>query len=301
MRRDSLLIIDVAMNGIKRSHRNPNVPQMPEEIMVEAEGLIKAGATMLHAHNRDIELVGEAAAEDYLRAWKPIFDRHPNLIWYPTITDLSGRPAGDLTHVEILAREAGVQIGAVDPAPVNLGGWREDGSPKAAFVYNNNANDVAAAFNFLRERNLGAEIGIYEPGALRSTLAFHSNGLLPQGSMINLYFCGPGGMIDSDNAMLYGLPPTNKALDAYLEMLEDVEDVPWKLSVWGADIMRTPLAKRAIVEGGHIQIGLENYSQPDRKVSNVDLLKEVLELASAHDREVATPDQAREILGLRAH
>ena len=51
----------------------------------------------------------------------------------------------------------------------------------------------------------------------------------------------------------FGLPPTNKALDAYLEMLEGT-DLPWAVAVIGGDVLETGLAQRAIDMGGHVRV-----------------------------------------------
>jgi 3-keto-5-aminohexanoate cleavage enzyme len=318
-RNDEIAILDVAINGIKTKNHNPSVPQTPDEIKATVYNCLDAGATMIHAHNSNPSLFGEQAAEDYLRAWRPIISERPNTIWYPTAAnaepkndvpgngreiespdDFMGRDsfhsATEMRHVQIIQREIGLRIACVDPGTVNIGALDEENLP-VGILYCNSLADIRMAFAFCERHKLGPEIGIYEPGYLRTTLAFYLAGRLPAGAMINLYFSGKGGMLDSGRDLHYGLPPTQKALSAYLELLEGT-DLPWKVSVWGEDALETPVARLALEWGGHLQIGLENYSQPLRKVSNEILVEEAVALARETGRPIATAAKAIRILGL---
>jgi uncharacterized protein (DUF849 family) len=92
------------------------------------------------------------------------------------------------------------------------------------------------------------------------------------------------------------LPPTEAALDAYLEMLEG-SGLPWSVSVWGGDLMETPLPELALRRGGHLHVGLEEFASA-RIPTNSELINECVLLAGKLGRPVATPAQAAEILGL---
>ena len=61
-----------------------------------------------------------------------------------------------------------------------------------------------------------------------------------------------------------------------------------------------PLAYMAIAMGGHVRVGLEdNNKTPDGKLAtNYDLVKHVVDMAKAMGREIATPEEAREILSM---
>ena len=317
---DELVILDVAINGIKTKDHNPNVPITPAEIIATVYNCLDAGATMVHAHNRDPNLVAGEAAEDYLASWRTIIRERPDTLWSPTLTtgkqsyekvyneqikrdppdDLTARnsfhSARELRHVEIIQREIGLRIACIDPGTVNIGALDENNLP-VGILYSNSLEDIRVAFGFFEKHKLGPEIGIYEPGYLRTTLAYHRAGRLPPGAMINLYFSGKGAMLDSGRDLPYGLPPTKKALTAYLELLEDI-NLPWKVSVWGEDALETPVARLALEWGGHLQVGLENYSQPLRKISNETVVQEAVVLAREVGRQIATAAEAIQILGL---
>ncbi len=65
---------------------------------------------------------------------------------------------------------------------------------------------------------------------------------------------------------------------------------------WG-DIVTDGLAQLAIERGGHVRVGLEDYDGP-RQPRNEDLVREVVNLAEAAGRPVATPKEAAGMLNL---
>jgi uncharacterized protein (DUF849 family) len=99
--------------------------------------------------------------------------------------------------------------------------------------------------------------------------------------------------------MTFGLPPTAPALLAYLDLL-DGTDLPWSVSVWGGDLMATPVARLALERGGHLHVGLEEHFDPDRKPTNRELIQEAVALVEAVGRPVATNTDAIALLDLPA-
>ena len=75
------------------------------------------------------------------------------------------------------------------------------------------------------------------------------------------------------------------------------QDLPWAVTVLGGDVTASGLSKMAIERGGHVRLGLEDYNGP-RTPTNVELIEEVVALAKAAGRPVATPDEAAAILKL---
>jgi len=292
---DQPLIIEVAINGVGGKERNPNIPRKPDEIIVDALQCIDAGANLIHAHNEDINLSGQAAADDYLAAWKPIISQRPETLWYPTLT-ASGNSATSLEHIEIIQRELPLHIAPVDPGSTNIGSLDEHGLPVGR-VYANSYEDIRTAFDFCSRHSLGPALAIYEPGFLQTTLAFYRADSLPTGTMIKLYFGGEWGLMAKVKGLTFGLPPTANALKAYLDMLEAV-DLPWSVSVWGGDLMATPLARMALELGGHLHLGLEEFYDPQRQPTNKELVEEAVALAAAVGRPIASIAEAKTIMSL---
>jgi uncharacterized protein (DUF849 family) len=288
------VIIEAAINGVGSKQRNPNIPRLPDEVVADARACLDAGASIIHAHNANIRLVGRPAADDYLAAWRRILADRPDVLWYPT-----GVAAPDLTsrllHLELLADEVPMRLCYVDPGSTNLGFPDADGIPKGA-VYTNSYDDVRGFFDLCRDRRMGPAIAIYEPGWLQTTLAYHRAGRLPRGAMVKLYFGGEWGMYARGRGVTFGLPPTAPALAAYLDMLEGT-GLPWSVSVWGGDLMATPIARLALEHGGHLHVGLEEF-YGDRQPTNVELVDEAVRLCTEVGRPVATCAEAATIMDL---
>lgn len=287
-------IIEVAINGGSSKRRNPNVPRTAAEIIEDSYRCLDAGAAIIHAHNSDYGLSGRKAAEDYLLAWRPILAERPDTLWYPTLS--GGRGVDEvLEHFRILSGEVPLRIGVVDPGSTNLGRPGKDGLP-IGVVYQNSYDDIARSLAFCESQGLGPSLAIYEPGFLQTTLAYHRTGRLPRGAMVKLYFGGPYGLFGKGPGVTFGLPPTEHALLAYLEMLEGT-DLPWSVSVWGGDLIETPVARLALERGGHLHVGLEEHSG-SRQPTNEELVREAVSLVSEVGRSIANAEQAAAILDL---
>ena len=294
-RADRAVIIEAAINGETRPEKNPHVPRTPEAIARDALTCLRAGAALIHAHNDDIRLWGREAADRYLAAWRPVMKERPDALWYPTLT-VAPDHASSLVHLEILSREIGLRIGVVDPGSTNIGGPDAEGLP-VGMVYANGYPEIRASFELCAKHGLGPSLAIYEPGFLRTTLAWYRAGRLPAGAMVKLYFGGAYGLFSMQPGVTFGLAPTPAALDAYLDLLGDV-DLPWSVSVWGGDLMATPIARRALERGGHLHVGLEEHFDPARKPTNEELVREAVALCREVGRPVASCTEAAAILGL---
>jgi len=289
------LIIEAALNGGTPQSRNPNTPRTPDEIALDALACLDAGATVIHTHIQGLKQTGDEASDAYIAGWKPVLEARPDAIIYGTVAE--GRDVETrFGHYRALAA-AGMRMGAFDPGSVNLATQGPDGLPAMSFVYQTSFKDIAGLAELLTEARLGPAIAIYEPGWLRATLAYEKAGRLPQGAFVKLYLAGEYNFLDGKKGDLtFGLPPTRKALDAYLEMMEG-SSLPWAASVIGGCVAKTGLAKLAIERGGHVRVGLEDYGGED-KPSNAALVAEVVEIARACGRPIATSAQAAEILKL---
>jgi uncharacterized protein (DUF849 family) len=264
------VLIEAAINGTSTKERNPNVPITPDEIRADVARCLDAGATIIHAHNHDIRLSGEPAARAYLDAWAPLLAERPDALWYPTLC-VAPDPLAKLEHVRLVAEQVPLTMAAVDPGSTNLGTPGTDGLPEGG-VYANSYDDVRQAFGFCEEHRLGPQLAIYEPGFLQCMWA-------------------------RARGVTFGLPPTRHALLAYLDMLEGT-DLPWSVSVWGGDLMATPVAQLALERGGHLHVGLEEHFDPDAKPTNVALVDQAVALAASIGRPVATNADAVRLLGL---
>lgn len=297
MRDAAPVLIEAAINGMGTKERNPHIPTTAEEVRKTALACYAAGASIVHAHNHDITLTGKDAAEAYAQAWRPLLDEKPDALWYPTLT-ASASAQDKLEHVDLLWREGLIRLGLFDPGSTNVGAPDADGLPVGG-VYANDYAAIRYAMQFHEERALAPQLAIYEPGFLQTTLTYHRAGRLPRGAMAKLYFGGPYGLAGKAAGVTFGLPPTRNALLAYLDMLEGT-GIPWSVSVWGGDLMATPIARLALERGGHLHVGLEEHFDPERKPSNEELVREAVALCAAVGRPVGTCADAARVLRLPA-
>lgn len=283
------LVIEAAVNGSTSKAAQPHVPRSVEEIVEQAVACFEAGAAIVHHHTDDGLFDGRHASEPYRAAWTAILARVPGAILYPTMGGGSARTTivERYAHMEELADAGLLRLAVVDPGSVSFGPIDDEGLPAAVdVVYQNTFADVRHMTGRCRERGLAAHVSIFEPGFLRVALAYHSRGRFPP-AKIQLYFGG--------EALPFGLPPTAASVDVYRSML-DGAGLPWMVGVIGGDCAST-VAEHAIVHGGHVRVGLEDYAGP-RRPTNVELVTEIVALARKHGRRVATAAEAARILRL---
>jgi uncharacterized protein (DUF849 family) len=289
---DAPVIIEAALNGVTTRARNANVPATAEEQAEDALVCVGAGATVIHTHAPNVGAPPDEAAEQYAIAYRPVVEKFPGIICYPT-TGIASTIEERYGHVGLLDDMGLVRAGFVDTGSVNLGGTGTDGlPPNSKYVYTNTFADIAYKMNTCRERGLGPSIAIFEPGFLRVVRAYYDAGALPAGTLVKFYFSA-GGYLGGGEP-LWGAPPIREALDLYLAMLGDA-DIAWAVAVLGGSLLETPIARAALERGGHVRIGLEDW---DTGPANAEQTAAAAELCRQVGRGIATPDDAARILGL---
>lgn len=282
------VIIEAAINGVTTKDQNPNVPISPEEISRDALACIAAGAAVIHNHVSVVGQGTEASADAYQLSWKGALAQRPDALIYPTVD--FGEGGVNYEHLGVLAERGCLRIGICDPGSINIG-WAGERGPEG-IVYANSFEVIGKTLDLHAQHQLGPSFAIYEPGFLRTVLAFHRKGRVPAGAMLKFYFSTDHGLYGAP----FGMPPTKRALEMYLDILGDCE-IPWAVSLAGGDVVKSEVAQAAMKLGGHLHIGLE-FFHGERRPSNVELVEEAVALVKANGRTVATPDQAAEILGL---
>ena len=115
--------------------------------------------------------------------------------------------------------------------------------------------------------------------------------------MVKLYFGGPYNFLTGCRSKAtFGLPPTERALEAYLELLEG-SGLVWAVAVPGGDVVGCGLARLALERGGHLRVGLEDYCG-EVQASNVELVRDAVAVCAQVGRPVATIEQCLSLLGL---
>ena len=291
------VLIEAVINGVVPKSFNPHVPHSVDEVRADAEAVFEAGASMVHNHAPP-DAGGLNGMDFYVEAWRPILARRPGAILYPTVRS-HGSLHDRLGHVFALNDLGLTRVGAIDPGSLNLGVLGEDGAPAPGeHVYANPLSIVSQAIDTCFRRRMAMTFAIFEPTFLHTVLAFLRAGRLPPGTWIKFYLGGAGGYpgtAPNGRMLPFGLPPTRRALDAYLEILGDAP-LAWGVSAVGADLFETGIARAALERGGHLHLGLEMFAG-ERKPSNVELVREAVALCAELGRPPLPWDRTADHLG----
>lgn len=286
------LVIEVRCNESTMRGRNPHLPYSTQEIVREAVRSHDAGASTIHWHGRD-PATGEPdnSVEVYREAEEGI-RAATDLITKPTLGYISQTGVEDrVKHVRALADDPRLRfdVVAVDFGSMNIDTWDPQArrfSPGDG-VYVNSRNDIAAVLGILGDLSTFVTTVCWDIGQIRTALRFREMGLAPATTMWELVFTGDCRPSSAGTNLL--------ALQAMLAELPAGE--PWQLLCYGGDVL--PLAAAAIVLGGHVAIGLGDHDYARFGTPhNGELVARVAALAETLGRPVASPAQARELLGM---
>lgn len=282
-------MIEAAINGNAMRELNPNIAYSPEDIARDAIATCRAGAGLIHFHARDPETgrwVQDVPyySEVYRRTRAVCFP----LLW-PTFP-FDGTPQERFSHFVALAKDPATKpdLGGADLGSLNLATYdrRTKKVRGANFIYQNSYETCRYFLETSRELGLRPTLQIFEPGFLRAALVFLDQGLLTEPLILKFYLGGP--------AQNFGLPPTLKSLEAYLEMIKDVR-CNWFAATLGGDNL--PLVPTIVSLGGHVRVGLEDYQYAhDGKLSNPQIVERAAATIRAMGHQVATIEQTRGLL-----
>ena len=251
---------------------NPNVPYTPEQIRGRHASVMDTGAAIVHNHIDKFGLPAQEAADRYLEGWRPVFAARPDALLYPTIN------TGPTVEASFLAHRGARRRGrhAHRTLRRRLGELRQRSTSRdstGGFVYRNSHDDAGYQMELCGRLRLGPSMAVFEPGFLRTIAAWWTRGALPAGGMIKLYFGGESGYLGGTGlGVPFGLPPTRRALDTYLELLDGIE-VPWSAAVLGGDLGSDPGFVEAVLDaGGHLHVGLEDCNIVGTR-ANVELVE----------------------------
>lgn len=266
------LIITVALTGnVPTRDLNSNLPVTPEEIARDVARCAEAGASLFHVHARD----GQGRPTLDLEVFKEIARRIKDLAPEVIIQLSTGGRAGSDHRQRMAPVLLRPEMASFTTGSCNLPGIVYENSP--AFL-----KDLARAF---LEHGVKPEIEVFEPGMINNCLFLHQKGLLSPPFHFDFVLGAPGALPASVKNLLFlveSIPPGST----------------W--SVAGIGSQEMPMAMAALTMGGHVRVGLEdNLFLPDgTPASNLSLVNWVVKAARLLGRAIATPDEAREILGL---
>lgn len=267
-------IITVAPTGAWPTKKdNPNVPITPQEIADSVYEAYQAGASIAHLHMRDDEEKGTMDEARFAETVKLIKDKCDIVINLTTSGDLNATDETRQAHLRSIKPD----MASYDCGSMN---WMHSG------LFINHPNFLEELGQTMIDNNVKPEIEIFDAGMVYNSFHYQKKGVL-KGPLHYQFVLGAAG----------GTTATVENL-VYLKSLIP-EDATW--SALGIGRGHLPILATAIAMGGHVRVGLEDnviYSKGRLAKSNAELVERAARMIKEAGREVATPAEARKILGL---
>jgi 3-dehydrocarnitine:acetyl-CoA trimethylamine transferase len=272
--------------------RNPAVPVTPAQIAQSAIEAAKAGAAIVHIHVRDPQ-TGKASMEPAL--YREVVDRIRssdtdvlvNLTTGPGARFVPGTddpqqlgpgstirpPAVRVQHVVELRPD----ICSLDMGSMNMG----------QFAFVNTPDHLQIMAIAVRDAGVLPELEVFDTGHLLLAKRMIETGHIKAPGLFQICLGITWGQPATSEAMLYmkGLLPPNS---------------PW--FAFGISLQQFPMAAQTVLLGGHVRVGLEDnlyLGKGELAPSNAALVEKAARIIQTLGDNVATPDEARQILGLR--
>lgn len=269
------LVITVAPTGsVPRKKDTPHLPVTPDEIAETAYLCEQAGAAIIHVHCRDENERPTSRFEIFKETVDKIRAR-TKLIVMTSTSGIAGatdpdRAAPLKTHPE---------MGSLTTGSLNFAGRNP------SIVYVNTVETIQFLAKTMLDLHIKPEIEAFDVGFIQQGRKLIEMGLVQEPPHFQLVMGVDGG-----------IPATPENL------LHMVAQLPTSATyvVAGMSRMQLPMTTIAILKGGHVRVGLEDnlYLKKGVLARNEDLVARARHLAEDLQRDVATPDEARRIMGL---
>ncbi len=288
------LIISVAITGgVQGKEAHENLPETPEEQAEQTKAAYDAGASIVHVHarNPEVQWMTSANPEDYLKINGLIRAKCPDII----INNTTGGGPELSTEQRMASIYAGPELCSLNLGPFVLKVPLKERAeplphPRPAMVYDrcipNSYADMNLYAQTMKEKGVKPEMELYHPG-----MYWVFNDLVANGFLEAPY----------DFQFVMGFQTSSFPTPANLISL--VNELPPQ-SIWfaiGVGPFQLPMNTMAIMMGGHVRTGMEDnlyYARGRKAKDNGELVARVVRIAKELNREIATPAQAREMLGI---
>jgi 3-keto-5-aminohexanoate cleavage enzyme len=255
--------------------QSPAVPYTPEEIARASLEAWRAGAAVVHLHARHPD--GRPSQES--AHFREIVDRIRAAGSDLVLQCSTGGAVGMSVEERLGSLVPGAEMATLNMGTLNFG---DD-------VFVNSRPDIVRIAGRIRERGLLPECEVYDAGMLETLRWLLDKGHLAQPYHVQFVLGVPGGMSGNERNLRFlveGMP----------------EPAHW--TVAGIGRYEMPMAELSLRLGGHVRVGLEDNLYLSKGVlakGNGELVAEAVRLVRASGRDLATPAEARGILGLAAH
>ena len=270
------VIVTVALTGaVTTKADNEHLPTQPEEIAASALACYQAGASAVHIHVRDDDDSASMRFDKFEEVVHLIRD-----FGCPIILNLTSSGGQGFNWDERIRpfQELKPELASFDAGTMN---WLNK------VVFMNEPEFLEHCGREMIRAGVKPESEVFDIGMLNTAKYYLSKGILQEPAHFQLCLGAPGGMEASTENLVY--------LVNHLP-----EKCTWSAFGIGKGANEIMLATLAL--GGNIRVGLEdnvyiNFGQ--KAESNEQFVERVKRIAKELGREIATPDEARMILGLQ--
>ena len=255
---------------------NPAVPISISEQVESSLAAVEAGASIIHAHVRNADETPSSDPEKFARLQEELRRHSPDVI----IQFSTGGRSG-----------AGQERGGMLPLRPDMASLSVGSNNFPTRVYENPPDLVAWLASEMQKYEVVPEVEAFDLSHILQALRLYNEGKL-FGKLYVQFVMGVKNAMPADRAVF----------DFYVaQMQARAPQAEWCAAGIGPN--QLVVNEWAIAAGGHTRAGLEDNVRLDRNTlapSNAALIARAAELCSRYERPVASPAQARQILGLRA-
>ena len=296
------LIVTCAITGGNQGKEAcPDLPETLEEQVQQSYDAYNAGASMIHIHRRSPEnqAVMTSNPDDYKEINAAVRAKCPDLIVNNTAGGGKLRtPGGQCTPPFLTSISAAPEVASIDITNYSfadvikkrlppLTGRDEDFHRE--FGYNITPSEAAECMKLMKQYGCKPEYECFDIGDLCYLKSFIASGLAEDN--------GPHLVQMVYNAGLNF--PTVEYMNTMIHCLPD--NCVYGTIAVGAS--QWAMLAASIIMGGHVRVGMEDnmyLGKGQMAKSNAELVEKIVRIATDLGRPIATPAQAREILGLGA-
>lgn len=265
-------IVSCAITGNKTTRAmNSNLPITPKEQGIAAEQAVEAGASVIHLHVREDDGTESHRVERFAETMHEIRSRVPE-----AIIEVSTRGVDQTWECSGVALSLKPEMCSLNIGTMNL----KDS------IFINPPVQVKRLIGQIEESGALPEIDTFDIGHIEQALLWHKKGIL-KGSLRFLFVLGHEGGASAE--------PRN--LIHMISLLPS--GTHW--TAMGAGKYMFYVLGMAAMLGGNVRVGMEDSCYIDKGIlahSNAQMVKKAAKIVDSIGRRVATPDEARKLLGL---
>ena len=270
-----VIVTAATTGGFHGKEANPNLPEQPDEIAESVYACHNEGAAVAHIHARDKNGKSTGDVEVFREIKNRVRNKCDIIISFST----GGGPG--------LTVEDRIQSALADPelCSLNMGSLvRLDGS-----VWQNTPSQLEKWATILKERGIKPELEMYSHTMFQDVENLIAKGLIEKPYFINLVL----GMMGRQGALSANI----KNLLSLIDFLP--QECIFNVTIVGR--MQLELTTLGLLMGGNLRVGLEDnvYYSKGVLATNEQLVARSVRIIRELGFEVATPQEARQMLGLR--